>query len=347
MFDRIMFLPKVNNACFLDCSYCMTDLEMERLKKGDLPIDTMLPTWRIKEMCDKSAGFNRWVFSFLGGEPLMNGKDYFREVFEIIKERSKFHFTPYSTRVTTNGLLLDDEWMDLFAEYNCKVVMSYDGLGNGKKGSKKGHEIMKRYANHKAMGNVAMVVSESNYHTLVDVYKELESAGVKRFSTQYDIFADTPMMAKFGHATVELFRYIESLEKVTTSYFVYNDAKAMKRGKLSSLNSGDFLNNHLVNDYVIDYDGSIRNGLSARTGDMGTHGNLSDYQHINDLLFTKSMRRVLRDYTASLQVFGELSEVCRMTRGGGYAPDKYGYHPEFAPHIPKLTCYKILLDAVS
>ncbi|WP_432773870.1 radical SAM protein [Vibrio parahaemolyticus] len=344
MFDRISFLPKVNNACFLDCDYCMTDSEMERMKKGELPIATMMPPERYAEMCDKSLGFNKWFFSFLGGEPLMNGKEYFREVFEIIKARSEKYYIPYTWRITTNGLLLDDEWIELLEEYNCKLILSYDGLGNGKKGSPKGHELMKRYAKH--IHVVQMVVSESNHHTLVDVYKELEAAGIKRFSTQFDIYANTEMMKQFGHSTVELFKYIESLDKVKTSYFVYNDAKALKKGKMGSLNSGDFLNNQLVNDYVIDYDGTIRNALNARKGDYAVYGNLSDYKHINELLFTDTMKQVLRDYVTAIHAIGELEQVSLMTRGGGYTGDKFGIYPPAAPHYPKLACYKILLDNV-
>lgn len=343
MFDRISFLPKVNDSCFLKCDYCMTLSGMEQVKKNQKPTKIM-PVERFAEMCDKSLGFNKWFFSILGGEPLLNGKEYFKEVFEIIQSKSQKYYIPYTMRLTTNGLLLDDEWIELLDKYNCKLVISYDGLGNGQKGSKAAHEILKKYASHIQV--IQMVINENNHDKLIDVYKELESLNIKYFSTQFDIYADTEMMKQFAYSTVKLFKYIDSLEKPKTSYFVYNDAKALKRCKFNAMNSGDFLNNKIVNDYVIDWDGTIKNGLITRDSQYAVYGNLSDFKHINDVIFTDTMKQVLQDYVTGIRAIGELEEVSFMTRGGGYTGDKFILERQDTPHYPKLACYKILLDAI-
>lgn len=341
MFDLISWLPKINNSCFLNCDYCMVTRELEFEKRNALP-STAMDLDLIKQMCEKSLGYNKWFFSFLGGEPLMNGKEYFRQMFEIIEEKSKQMFIPYTMRVTTNGLLLDDEWIELFKAYNCKIIVSYDGLGTGQKGSKKMHGLIRKYA--KSIHVVQTVVCNENKNQLVDVYKEMEDLGVRYWSTQYEIYSNTEQHKEYAQASIDVFKYIDGLDKVKTSYFVYNDAKAMSKMKLASLNSGDFMNNRLVSDYVVEHDGGLRNALNARESNYAHYGNLSDYDHINDILFTDTMKTVLKDYVNAIKAFGELEKVSLLTRGGGYAGDRFGIRPEGAPHVPKLTCYKLLLE---
>lgn len=341
MFDLISWLPKVNNSCFLDCDYCMVKREMITEKKGQLPT-TMMDLSLVSEMCEKSIGYNRWFFSILGGEPLMNGKQYFRDMFELIDQKSKKYHVPYSLRVTTNGLLLDDEWIELLAEYNCKIVFSYDGFGIGGKGSRKAQDILRKYAPH--VHNVMTVISNDNCDQLVKIYDELASLGIRRFSTQYEIYSSVEDYKHFGKCTVEVFKHIESLDLKKLSYFVYNDAKSLSKGKMS-LNSGDFLNNRLVGDYVVDYDGTMRNGLSERDSTYGVYGKLQDFNHANDILFTDTMKTVLRDYVTAIHCLDpRLKDISLLTRGGGYPGDRFGIRPEAAPHMPKLECYKILLD---
>lgn len=343
MFDSISFLPKVNNSCFLDCSYCMVQNEQIIEGKNKLP-STVMDLSLIEQMCNKSLGYNKWFFSYLGGEPLMNGTEWFEQMFQIVERKSKEMFIPYTHRVTTNGLLLDDEWIALLKKYNCKIIFSYDGLGYGKKGSKKAHEIIKKYA--KDIHVVQTVVCKENHEHIVDIYKEMEDLGVRYFSTQFEIYSDEAMHIEFGKSVAKLFEYIDGIKPKdrVTSYFVYNDAKAMAKGKLASLNSGDFLNNRIVSDYVIDHNGEVRNALNARLNGYAHYGKLQDISHFNDILFTGEMQKVLRDYVNAIKAFGDLEEVSLMTRGGGYPGDRYGIRREDAPHTPKLRCYKLLLD---
>lgn len=341
MFDSISLLPKVNNSCFLDCEYCMVIQELELEKKGQLPSTTM-PLEMIEKMCEMSIGYNKWFFSYLGGEPLMNGKEYFKNMFDIIQAQSEKYYTPYTHRVTTNGLLLDDEWIQLLNEHNCKLIFSYDGLGFGKKGSKKAHDLIAKYA--KDIHVVQVVVSATNCAHIVDIYKELEALGIRRINTQYEIYASEEDYLNFAKHTIELFKYIDSLEKVKTSLFLYNDAKAIAAGKLASINGGEFINSRLLADYVIDYDGEIRNALNARTNGYAHYGNINTFTHFNDLMTTETTKYVLRDYVNAMKAFGDLEKIAYVTRGGGYPGDRFGIRREDAPHVPKLKCYKILLE---
>lgn len=339
----ISMLPKLNNSCFLDCDYCMVEHDdMEMVKRNGRP-STMMPLEMIEQMCDMAVGYRRWFFSYLGGEPLMNGKEYFREMFEIIERKSKQYYAPYTHRVTTNGLLLDDEWIELFREYNCKIIFSYDGLGCGKKGSKKAHDLIRKYA--KDIHNVQAVIGAFNSHRFLDIYKELEEIGIKQFNTQFDIYANEEEYKAFGDHTVEVFKYIDSLDKVTTSLYLYNDAKNIARGKLSAINGGELMNTRLVTDYVIDYDGGIRNGLPARESKYAYYGNISQFKNWHDLMFTETAKYMIEDYLNAIHTPDpQLHAVSLLTRGGGYPGDRFGIRPESAPHYPKLHCFKKILN---
>ena len=82
-----------SRECNLACTYCYAHGNPE--SKQRLPQET------VSKLTDK-YGFD--VISFLGGEPLLN-KDYFSSIFNI-KEWSSFF-------ISTNGLLIDSEFMDL------------------------------------------------------------------------------------------------------------------------------------------------------------------------------------------------------------------------------------------
>lgn len=339
--DSISLLPKVNNSCFLDCDYCMVTQELAMEKRNQLP-STMMPIETISKMCDMATGYNKWFFSYLGGEPLMNGKEYFRELFNVVESKSKQYYTPYTHRVTTNGLLLDDEWVELFNENNCKIIFSYDGLGVGRKGSQKAQDLIRKYV--KDIHVVQVVIGPNNYERFLDIYKELEELGVRRINTQYEIYSGEEEYLKFAEATLKVFEYIDSLKRTKTSLFLYNDAKMISQGRLSSINGGELINSRLVSDYVIDYDGEIRNALNARDSDYAKYGNIADFNHWNDLIFTDVTKYVLRDYVNAMHAFGEYREIALLTRGGGYPGDRYGIRREDAPHMPKLKCFKILLE---
>lgn len=343
-FERLSMLPKLTNMCFLDCDYCMVSDELTIDKKTQRPTD-IFPLETLEEMMDKSLGFGQWFFSYLGGEPLMCGKEYFREMFDLINKKSKELRIPFTHRVTTNGLLLDDEWIALFKEYNCKIFVSWDGLGFGKKGSKKAYSILKQYANDIQV--VSAVVTKENTHALTDIYKSVSDIGVKRFAVQYNIYENKDTFIQMGKDTVKLFQYIDGLkernEPVPCNFFSYNDAKAIARGKYMSINGNEFTIHSILGDYVIDTDGTVRCGLPESKDDYAVLGNIKDVKHWNDFIFQDKMKKILDDFVSSMHSI-EYPEVSLVTHGGGYFFDKKDIWPMDKPFTPRLACYHEMVD---
>ncbi|ETZ12500.1 hypothetical protein AJ90_26630 [Vibrio parahaemolyticus M0605] len=133
-YHNIAWNIQTTNDCFLDCAYCMT-AESNKMK-------LKAPVSHVAEALRLSKGFQNVFMVFIGGEPLMAGKEWFRQAFKLLDE----HPVKVQPRIYTNGHLLDDEWCDLLRSNNCQVVFSYDGLGNGAKGSKRSHAKLCQYS---------------------------------------------------------------------------------------------------------------------------------------------------------------------------------------------------------
>lgn len=333
-YDSMMYVIKVTDDCFLRCDYCMTDQEF---KPTEFTID------QLKDLLYKTRGFAHIDIGFVGGEPLMVGKDWFREAWEHIKWYEKHWHTKFSLHTFTNGHMLDDEWIELFKEMNLGIILSYDGAGHGPKGKKRGQKQVQKYGKHCDMVNV--VVNDSNYKDLVNVFKEVESSGCKRMMNFYDIYATKEKLLEYGDGVIELFDYIRN-NKTSLKLLGYHDLKRFaKASNASKTQIGQMGKVVLNSDYTLQPDGSIRGGL-PQAGEDFVFGKLQDINHINELLHCEKTIQFNKDYIQTLDYIGEFREVNLLTRGGGFFWDKCGQMPMNAPNLKMLPLYQKLIDNV-
>lgn len=73
------------------------------------------------EKCVSESESGRNVPCLHGGEPLIIGKHNVERLFKIVFDKYK------KTSIQTNGLLIDDEYIELFKKYNTSVGISIDG----------------------------------------------------------------------------------------------------------------------------------------------------------------------------------------------------------------------------
>lgn len=66
------------------------------------------------------------VFVWHGGEPLLLGIEFYTMALRLQKAINKSNY-PIHNIIQTNGLLIDDEWLDFFKENNIYVGISLDG----------------------------------------------------------------------------------------------------------------------------------------------------------------------------------------------------------------------------
>ncbi len=120
MLDQVVV--KLNRACNLRCKYCyyINDKTVDFGKHIDIETRDLFIK-KYGEYCENHTIQGR--VSFHGGEPLLMGKKYFRNMLSTRYFRQGI----LKPSIQTNGVLLDEHWIELFKEFNVYVGISLDG----------------------------------------------------------------------------------------------------------------------------------------------------------------------------------------------------------------------------
>jgi uncharacterized protein len=124
--DWVVF--KIAQRCNLNCTYCYVynrgdDSWMHRPRIVSDEVVEMLGR-RIAEQCTKFS-LERFVIEFHGGEPLLVGKRRMQRIIDLLRTTSPS--VNLRLILQTNGLLLDQEWLELFHRNHINFGISLDG----------------------------------------------------------------------------------------------------------------------------------------------------------------------------------------------------------------------------
>lgn len=175
----------VGPICNLDCKYCFY-LEKENLYPDERKWrmnDEVLEEY-IRQYIQAQPG-SHVDFAWQGGEPTLLGVDFFRKVVAL---QSKYaDGKTISNALQTNGVLLDVEWCQFFAEHKFLIGISIDGprelhdryrVDKGGKSSfdavVHGIELLKQ---ERVEFNTLTVVHRENSRRPLDVYRFLKGVG--------------------------------------------------------------------------------------------------------------------------------------------------------------------------
>jgi uncharacterized protein len=124
------FVMKVAGRCNLNCSYCYM------YNKGDTTY-TSRPRYMSREIAEASLGqigayasrheLNRIVLGIHGGEPLLIGREWMAWFLELARKTAESARVPFLVALQTNGVLLDEQWVELLASYDVLLGISADG----------------------------------------------------------------------------------------------------------------------------------------------------------------------------------------------------------------------------
>lgn len=122
----MIVILKVTKTCNLRCSYCYMDLS-ESGPTMSMPV--------VEAVINKFGGaYDNVTYAWHGGEPLIAGIDFFRDI--LIKQREFYKALPkasYLNTIQTNGTLLTDEWLEFLQTGSFGLGFSYDGPGRAGK----------------------------------------------------------------------------------------------------------------------------------------------------------------------------------------------------------------------
>lgn len=115
----------IGPICNMDCEYCFY-LEKEKLYPRDknfkMSLDILENFVKQYIASQKAQVIN---FGWQGGEPTLMGVDFFRKIVALQKKYA--HGKTIENAFQTNGVNLDDEWCEFFAENNFLIGVSIDG----------------------------------------------------------------------------------------------------------------------------------------------------------------------------------------------------------------------------
>lgn len=166
-------------TCNLDCTYCFF-LSKDALYPGTghrMSTDT-LETYLTQLLDAQPDG--EVAVAWQGGEPTLMGLDFFRRAIDLAERKKRPNQTLLHS-VQTNGVLIDDEWAEFFAQHRVLVGLSMDGparLHDVHRVDKRGrgthaevHRAWDRLRNHGVDVNVLCSLSNANVDEPIPVYQ--------------------------------------------------------------------------------------------------------------------------------------------------------------------------------
>jgi len=90
----------------------------------------MKPDYAKKMFAIAAKDYSEIFVVFHGGEPTLWGIENFTDVLEYQEKIASEKNVIFKNSIQTNGLLIDDKWIELFKKYNFSVGISFDGPHN-------------------------------------------------------------------------------------------------------------------------------------------------------------------------------------------------------------------------
>jgi uncharacterized protein len=121
-------LVKLAARCNLNCTYCYWFRDLSVYQRPPLLAKDVEDAFLQKlELHLTEYGLKSFYILFHGGEPTLFGKARFQGFCERLRNLEKRLGIALRLGITTNGILLDEEWISLLNKYNVSPTLSIDG----------------------------------------------------------------------------------------------------------------------------------------------------------------------------------------------------------------------------
>ncbi len=171
----------LTNDCNLGCHYCY----VHKQAKKEMSFKTARAA--VDNAAQKGA---RIGLSFFGGEPLLK-KELIRETVAYAKEVGKREGCQFHFKITTNGTLLDDEFLKFCSDNSVMITVSLDGtkhahdahriLKNGQGSYSRVEESARMLLEYQPYACVMMVVNPDTIGYYADGVQNLFDLGFRYF----------------------------------------------------------------------------------------------------------------------------------------------------------------------
>lgn len=126
---RLEVILKVAERCNINCTYCYffngAD-QSYQLHPKSISDATCVETMEFLARSARDLHLRQIQIDFHGGEPLLLGPERFARLCSLFEDGLR-DLVELTLCVQTNGMLIDDGWIDVFAEHDLAVGVSLDG----------------------------------------------------------------------------------------------------------------------------------------------------------------------------------------------------------------------------
>lgn len=121
--DKTLVVLQPTPFCNIDCSYCYLP---DRLNTNRMSNEVLTASFRQVLSSDLLSN-NPIVFLWHLGEPLAAPISYYENAFQLLETINLEYKREYHHNFQTNGLLINNEWIDFFYEHKIQIGLSLDG----------------------------------------------------------------------------------------------------------------------------------------------------------------------------------------------------------------------------
>ena len=120
-----VLIKPASSLCNLRCGYCFYHDEANSRQTQSFGMMSINTLENIVSKALAAAG-RECTFGFQGGEPTLARLDFFRELIRL-QQKYNTRGIKINNALQTNGILIDDEWAQFFADNGFLVGLSLDG----------------------------------------------------------------------------------------------------------------------------------------------------------------------------------------------------------------------------
>lgn len=164
MKEAIDITIKPTMACNMRCKHCFNGDNYILAEKLDVRKACLF----MEKACQE---YKKVKVTFHGGEPTLVGIEFYKTFYSRQRELQRQYNTQINNLIVTNGLLLTDEFIDLFNEYDVLINLSFDGPFNDllRQQTQKVQEIVFKVRNKGGRFRCFCTLSKYSVSNLLDI----------------------------------------------------------------------------------------------------------------------------------------------------------------------------------